>query len=62
MFGMLKNLFGSRKWVAALGTIVIDLLVFWQLPVPLATAIATFVTITTTAAILGQAYIDANGG
>ena len=56
-----KKLFGSKKWVTALAAIVVDLLVFWQLPAPLAASIATFVTLTTGVYIAGQAIVDATG-
>ena len=55
---MLKRLFGSRKWVLALSTIIIDAAVYLTLPVELATQIATFVTITSGVVILGESYID----
>ena len=55
---MLKKLFGSRKWVTALVTIIIDVAVYLTLPAALATQIAMFVTITAGVIILGESYID----
>jgi len=55
---MIQKLFGSRKWVAALTTIIIDVAVYLTLPFELATQIATFVTITAGVVILGEAYVD----
>ena len=56
----LKKLFGSRKWMLALSTIIIDVAVYLALPIELATQIATFVTITAGVIILGESYVDAN--
>ena len=58
MIAMLKKLFGSRKWVLALSTIILDVGVFLTLPVELATQIASFVTITAGVVILGESYVD----
>lgn len=58
MWEMLKKLFSSRKWVAALSTIVIDVAVFLTLPLQLATEIATFCTITAAVIIAGESYVD----
>jgi len=55
------KLFSSRKWVTAVATIVADLLVFWKLPLELATQIAALITITAGIYIAGQAIVDATG-
>jgi len=55
------KLFGSKKWITALAAIVVDLLVFWQLPTALAVSIATFVTLTAGIYIAGQSVVDATG-